>query len=66
MWETKVVDRILHNLSLLLGKPFTTVQELNKFRRDIGREISIGREMVEAAATAAGSVAGAQPVEAGA
>lgn len=32
-WETKVVERILHNLSLLLGQPFKTVQELNRFRK---------------------------------
>ena len=28
-WETKVVDRILHNLSLLMNESFKSVQELN-------------------------------------
>ena len=35
-WETKVVDRILHNLSLLFGRPFKSVQELNRFRKELG------------------------------
>lgn len=34
-WEKKVVDRILHNLSLLFERTFTTVQELNRYRKDI-------------------------------
>lgn len=32
-WEKKVVERILHNLSLLFGESFKTVQELNRFRK---------------------------------
>jgi hypothetical protein len=40
VWETKVVDRILHNLSRLLGKPCATVQELNRLRKRIGLEIA--------------------------
>lgn len=36
-WETKVVDRILHNLSLLMNESFKSVQELNRFRKQIGR-----------------------------
>ncbi|MDG1109185.1 MAG: ferritin-like domain-containing protein [Burkholderiaceae bacterium] len=32
-WETKVVDRILHNLSLLMNESFKSVQELNRFRK---------------------------------
>jgi hypothetical protein len=47
-----------------LGKPFTTVQALNKYRREIGRDIERG--LVEEVATAADSVAGDQPFEAGA
>ncbi|HVL58851.1 MAG TPA: ferritin-like domain-containing protein [Burkholderiaceae bacterium] len=35
-WERKVVDRILHNLSLLFGRTFRTVQDLNRYRREIG------------------------------
>ncbi|NIC41578.1 ferritin-like domain-containing protein [Aquabacterium sp. A08] len=34
-WETKVVDRILHNLSLLMDGSFKTVQELNRFRKEM-------------------------------
>ena len=34
-WETKVVDRILHNLSLLMNESFKSVQELNRFRKQI-------------------------------
>ena len=39
-WETKVVDRILHNLSLLLERSFGTVQELNKYRKELARELT--------------------------
>ena len=33
-WETKVVDRILHNLSLLFERSFTSVQEFNRYRKE--------------------------------
>ena len=39
-WESKVVDRILHNLSLLLNRSFGTVQELNRYRKDLAREMA--------------------------
>jgi hypothetical protein len=39
-WESKVVDRILHNLSLLFGSNFATVQDLNRYRKTLSREIS--------------------------
>jgi hypothetical protein len=39
-WETKVVERILHNLSLLLERSFGTVQELNKYRKELARELA--------------------------
>ncbi|WPB56855.1 ferritin-like domain-containing protein [Xylophilus sp. GOD-11R] len=35
VWETKVGERILHNMSLLLGHSFKTVQELNRYRKEI-------------------------------
>lgn len=35
VWEGKVADRILHNLSLLLGCRFQSVQELNRFRKEL-------------------------------
>ena len=34
-WETRVVDRILHNLSLLMERSFASVQELNRFRKEV-------------------------------
>ena len=33
-WEKKVVDRILHNLSLLFERSFSSVQELNRYRKE--------------------------------
>ncbi len=35
VWENKVVDRILHNMSLLMGQRFQTVQELNRYRKGL-------------------------------
>jgi len=35
IWEKKVVERILHNLSLLFDKSFATVQDLNRYRKEI-------------------------------
>jgi hypothetical protein len=35
VWETRVVDRILHNMSLLMEQSFKTVQELNRFRKAV-------------------------------
>ena len=34
-WEGKVVERILHNLSLLLERELPTVQALNRYRREL-------------------------------
>ncbi len=34
-WEEKVVRRILHNLSLVLERPFASIQELNRERKDL-------------------------------
>jgi hypothetical protein len=39
-WEGKVVERILHNLSLLMGRSFQTVQELNRYRKELGQELA--------------------------
>ena len=39
VWEGKVVDRILHNLSLLMDRSFKTVQELNKYRKELAASI---------------------------
>jgi hypothetical protein len=48
-----VVERILHNMSLLMDRSFATVQELNRYRKEIGKEL-------------AGSIAAAKPAPAGA
>ena len=34
-WEKKVIERILHNLSLLFERSFNTVQDLNRYRKEI-------------------------------
>jgi hypothetical protein len=52
VWEGKVVERILHNLSLLMERSFVSVQELNRYRKEI----------TAALAAAAAAPAQAQPV----
>ncbi|MBC7202095.1 MAG: ferritin-like domain-containing protein [Pusillimonas sp.] len=36
-WESKVSARILHNLSLLMNSSFKTVQDLNRYRKELMR-----------------------------
>jgi hypothetical protein len=36
-WEGKVMDRILHNLSLLLERPLASAQDLNRYRKELAR-----------------------------
>jgi len=43
-WENKVSGRILHNLSLLLNRSLTTVQDLSKYRKEAARRLN---ELVE-------------------
>ena len=50
VWETKVVERILHNMSLLLERSFATVQELNKSRKEIARDLAASLASAPAAA----------------
>ena len=38
-WENKVVERILHNMSLLLERSFNSVQELNRYRKEINQAL---------------------------
>jgi len=38
-WETKVVERILHNLSLLFERTFGSVQDLNRYRKEIAARL---------------------------
>ena len=40
VWETKVVERILHNMSLLLERSFASVQELNRYRKEIAAVVA--------------------------
>ena len=35
VWENKVIERILHNMSLLMERSFASVQELNRFRKEV-------------------------------
>jgi hypothetical protein len=39
-WEGKVSARILHNLSVLLDKPFKTVQDLNRYRKSLNASVA--------------------------
>ena len=39
-WEGRVMDRILHNLSLLFERSFSTVQDLNRYRRELNARVS--------------------------
>ncbi len=47
-WETKVVDRILHNMSLLMEQKFKSVQDLNRYRKELTREIAAAAEPLPA------------------
>ena len=40
VWENKVVERILHNMSLLMDRSFTTVQDLNRFRKEMAAKVA--------------------------
>ncbi|MGV8899554.1 MAG: ferritin-like domain-containing protein [Burkholderiaceae bacterium] len=40
VWEKKVVERILHNLSLLLERTFDSVQDLNHYRKEIAGRLA--------------------------
>jgi len=39
-WELKVVERILHNLGLLMGRSFATVQDLNRYRKEMAKAVA--------------------------
>jgi len=38
-WENKVVERILHNASILFDRTFESVQDLNKYRKEVTRRL---------------------------
>ena len=52
-WEQRVIDRILHNLSLLFDRSIDTAQELNRYRRELAQRLGVGavpvREQSQAA-----------------
>lgn len=39
-WENKVVERILHNMSLLFERTFASVQELNRYRKEVAARLA--------------------------
>ncbi|MDX1668090.1 MAG: diiron oxygenase [Limnobacter sp.] len=39
-WERKVIERILHNMGLLFERTFASVQELNKYRKEVASRLS--------------------------
>ncbi len=39
VWENKVVERILHNMSLLFERTFASVQELNRYRKEVSQRL---------------------------
>ena len=55
VWENKVVERILHNMGLLMERSFVTVQDLNRFRKEVLARLAA------AAAAAASAVPGTGP-----
>ena len=47
-WEKKVIDRILHNASLLFDRTFESVQDLNRYRKDLSRRVAeVGGKLSE-------------------
>jgi len=48
VWETKVVERILHNMSLLMERSFATVQELNRYRKEVGASLAAAQARTQA------------------
>jgi hypothetical protein len=40
VWENKVVERILHNMSLLMDRSFASVQELNRYRKELTQALA--------------------------
>jgi hypothetical protein len=46
-WEKKVVDRILHNVSLLFERTFATVQELNRYRKEVVARLQADQKSAE-------------------
>lgn len=41
-WEKKVIERILHNMSLLFERTFDSVQDLNRYRKELNASLQAG------------------------
>ena len=52
VWEGKVVDRILHNLSLLFGRPFENATALNRYRKELLASLAASALVPSSAPTA--------------
>ena len=39
-WESKVVERILHNASILFERTFASVQDLNRYRKEVTQKLA--------------------------
>ena len=52
VWENKVVERILHNMSLLMERSFASVQELNRFRKEVTASVAAAAKPVSGATPA--------------
>ena len=52
VWESKVVERILHNMSLLMERSFASVQELNRFRKEVTASVAAAAKPVPGATPA--------------
>ena len=39
VWEKKVIERILHNMSLLFERTFDSVQDLNRYRKELNANL---------------------------
>jgi hypothetical protein len=46
-WEKKVVERILHNLSVLFERTFNTAQELNRYRKEVVTRLQAEQKSAE-------------------
>ncbi len=53
VWESKVVERILHNMSLLMERSFASVQELNRYRKEVASRLTKLAAQAASAAPAA-------------
>ena len=40
VWEGRVIERILHNLSLLFGRTFASAQDLNRYRKSLAAHLA--------------------------